>query len=194
MNQPLQNLEQLLDRVGELTRRHDQVSIGMVVEAIGSRSFGPLLMLIGITLFSPLSGIPGMSFFMAVFVLLVAVQMLIGRKKFWLPPFILNRSVEHGKLQKALDWLNKPARGIDRVLKPRLTFLVHRSGSYGIAVLCVVVGLCMPLMELVPFSSSAAGLALLILGLSLVAHDGLLALLAIAIFGGAFSFLIIHLL
>ncbi|MGQ7262083.1 exopolysaccharide biosynthesis protein [Vreelandella sp. V005] len=194
MNQPLQNLEQLLDRVGGLTQRYDQVSIGMVVEAIGSRSFGPLLMLIGITLFSPLSGIPGMSFFMAVFVLLVAIQMLIGRKKFWLPPFILNRSVEHGKLQKALDWLSKPARGIDRVLKPRLTFLVHRSGSYGIAMLCVVFGLCMPLMELVPFSSSAAGLALLILGLSLVAHDGLLALLAIVIFGGAFSFLIIHLL
>jgi hypothetical protein len=194
MNQPLQNLEQLLDRVGELTRRHDQVSIGMVVEAIGSRSFGPLLMLIGITLFSPLSGIPGMSFFMAVFVLLVAVQMLIGRKKFWLPPFILNRSVEHGKLQKALEWLDKPARGIDRVLKPRLTFLVHRSGSYGIAGLCVIVGLCMPMMELVPFSSSVAGLGLLILGLSLVAHDGLLALLAIVIFSGAFSFLIIHLL
>jgi len=194
MNQPLQNLEQLLDRVGELTRHHERVSIEMVIEVIGSRSFGPLLMLIGITLFSPLSGIPGMSFFMAVFVLLVAVQMLLGRKKFWLPPFILNRSVEHHKLQKALDWLSKPARGIDRVLKPRLTFLVHRSGSYGIAVLCVVVGLCMPLMELVPFSSSAAGLALLILGLSLVAHDGLLALLAIAIFGGAFAFLIIHLL
>ncbi|MBL1266526.1 MAG: exopolysaccharide biosynthesis protein [Halomonas sp.] len=194
MNQPLQNLEQLLDRVGELTRHHERVSIEMVIEVIGSRSFGPLLMFIGITLFSPLSGIPGMSFFMAVFVLLVAVQMLIGRKKFWLPPFILNRSVEQHKLQKALDWLSKPARGIDRVLKPRLTFLVHRSGSYGIAVLCVVVGLCMPLMELVPFSSSAAGLALLILGLSLVAHDGLLALLAIAIFGGAFAFLIIHLL
>ncbi|MEL7966132.1 exopolysaccharide biosynthesis protein [Vreelandella neptunia] len=194
MNQPLQNLEQLLDRVGELTRHHERVSIEMVIEVIGSRSFGPLLMFIGITLFSPLSGIPGMSFFMAVFVLLVAVQMLLGRKKFWLPPFILNRSVEHHKLQKALDWLSKPARGIDRVLKPRLTFLVHRSGSYGIAVLCVVVGLCMPLMELVPFSSSAAGLALLILGLSLVAHDGLLALLAIAIFGGAFAFLIIHLL
>jgi hypothetical protein len=49
-------------------------------------------------------------------------------------------------------------------------------------------------MELVPFSSSVAGLGLLILGLSLVAHDGLLALLAIVIFGGAFSFLIIHLL
>jgi len=194
MPQPLQNLEQLLERVNELARHNNRVSIEMVVESIGSRSFGPLLMLIGITLFSPLSGIPGMSFFMAAFVLLVAVQMLIGRKNFWLPHFILNRSVEHNKLQKALDWLSKPARGIDRVIKPRLTFLVQRSGSYGIAALCVVVGLCMPFMELVPFSSSAAGLALLILGLSLVAHDGLLALLAIGIFSGAFAFLISHLL
>ncbi len=62
MNQPLQNLKQLLDRVGELARHNERVSIEMVIESIGSRSFGPLLMLIGITLFSPLSGIPGMSF------------------------------------------------------------------------------------------------------------------------------------
>ncbi|SFU98276.1 exopolysaccharide biosynthesis protein [Halomonas korlensis] len=192
MNQPLQDLEQLLDRIGELTRDNDQVSIGMVVESVGSRSFGPLLMLIGITLFSPLSGVPGMSVFMASFVLLIAIQMLIGRKQFWLPHYILNRSVERGKLQKALDWLGKPARGIDRALKPRLTFLVHSGGSYGIAALCVVVGLCMPFMELVPFSASAAGLALLLLGLALVVHDGLLVLLAVAVFGAAFTFIIIN--
>ncbi|WP_447044733.1 exopolysaccharide biosynthesis protein [Vreelandella sp. H-I2] len=194
MNQPLRNLEQLLERVGELTRHNDQVSIGMVVESIGSRSFGPLLMLIGITLFSPLSGVPGMSIFMASFVLLVAVQMLFGRKQFWLPHYILNRSVEHGKLQKVLDWLNKPARGIDRVLKPRLTFLVRNGGSYAIAAICVVVGLFMPFMELVPFSSSAAGLALLALGLSLVVHDGVLVLLALVIFGATFTLIVINLL
>ncbi|RBI65581.1 exopolysaccharide biosynthesis protein [Vreelandella sulfidaeris] len=194
MNQPLQSLQQLLERVGELTRHNDQVSIGMVVESIGSRSFGPLLMLIGITLFSPLSGVPGMSIFMASFVLLVAVQMLFGRKQFWLPHYILNRSVEHDKLQKVLDWLNKPARGIDRVLKPRLTFLVRNGGSYAIAAICVVVGLCMPFMELVPFSSSAAGLALLALGLALVVHDGVLALLALVIFGATFTLIVINLL
>lgn len=192
MNEPLQNLEQLLDRIGELTNDNHQVSIGMVVESIGSRSFGPLLMLIGITLFSPLSGVPGMSFFMASFVLLVSVQMLIGRKQFWLPRFILDRSVEQGKLQKALDWLNKPAKGIDRVLKPRLPFLVHNGGRYAIATLCVVLGLCMPVMELVPFSSSAAGLALLALGLSLVVHDGLMALFAFVVLGATFTALIVN--
>ncbi|CAM4201363.1 exopolysaccharide biosynthesis protein [Vreelandella rituensis] len=192
MNQPLQNLEQLLDRIGGLARNNDQVSIGMVVESIGSRSFGPLLMLIGITLFSPLSGVPGMTIFMASFVLLIAVQMLMGRKQFWLPHYILDRSVGRGKLQKALDWLSKPAQGIDRVLKPRLTFLVNNGGDYGIAALCVVVGLCMPFMELVPFSSSAAGLALLTLGLALVVHDGLLVLLALAIFGATFTLVIVN--
>tara|TARA_R110002049_G_scaffold198475_6_gene368495 strand:- start:1056 stop:1640 length:585 start_codon:yes stop_codon:yes gene_type:complete len=188
MSPPLQNLEQLLDRIAELTRDNGRVSIGMVVESVGSRSFGPMLILIGVTLFSPLSGIPGMSFFMASFVLLVAVQMLIGRHHFWLPRFILDRSVERDKLQKALDWLNRPARAIDGVLKPRLTFLVRSEGSYAIAALCVVVGLCMPFMELVPFSSSAAGLALLALGLALVVRDGFLVLLALVVCGAAFTF------
>ncbi|MCA1771952.1 MAG: exopolysaccharide biosynthesis protein [Halomonas sp.] len=194
MNQPLQSVEQLLDRVGELTHENDQVSFGMVVESIGSRSFGPLLMLIGITLFSPLSGVPGMSIFMGSFVLLIAVQMLIGRKQFWLPGYILNRSIERGKLNKALSWLNKPARGIDRILKPRLTFLVNNGGSYGIATLCIVIGLCMPFMEVVPFSSSAAGLALLALGMALVVHDGLLVLLAIALFSTTFTLILANIL
>jgi hypothetical protein len=36
----------------------------------------------------------------------------------------------------------------------------------------------MPAMELVPFSANGAGAALTAFGLSLIAHDGLLALLA----------------
>ncbi|SER68659.1 Uncharacterized conserved protein [Vreelandella subterranea] len=190
MNQPLQSLEQLLDRVSQLTYNNHQVSVGMVVESIGRRSFGPLLMMIGITLFSPLSGLPGMSVFMGSFVLLIAVQILIGRKQFWLPRYILNRSIERGKLQKALHWLNKPARSIDRFLKPRLTFLVRNGGSYGIASLCIIIGFCMPFMELVPFSSSAAGLALLALGLALVVHDGLLVLLALGSFSATFILIV----
>ena len=194
MNEPLHDLEQLLERIGDLAQHNEEVSIGMVVDSIGGRSFGPLLMLIGITLFSPLSGVPGMSFFMATFVLLIAGQMLLGRKHFWLPHYIFDRSVEHGKLEKALGWLAKPARAIDRVLKPRLTFLVHNGGAYGVAAVCVVIGLCMPFMELVPFSASAAGLALLALGLALVVHDGLLVLLALALFAATFALVVVNML
>ena len=194
MNQPLQNLEQLLDRIRALTHTHERVSVAMVVESIGSRSFGPLLMLIGITLFSPLSGVPGMSFFMATFVVLLAIQLLIGRQHFWLPSYILERSAGSARLRKALNWLSKPARGIDRLLKPRLTFLVNSGGSYGVAMLCLMIGLCMPFMELVPFSSSTAGLVLLALGLALVLQDGLLVLLALVVSGAMSAWLVSQLL
>ena len=194
MKQPLQNLEQLLDHISELARNNDRVSMAMIVESIGSRSFGPMLMLIGIILFSPLSGVPGMATLMATIVLLVAIQMLVGRSRFWLPRFILERSVEHSKLHEATDRLRTTARRIDSVLAPRLTFLVRRTGSYGVAGLCLLVGLIMPFMELVPFSASIAGLAFLALGLALVVQDGLLVLFAIAVLGGVFVLIGVNLL
>jgi hypothetical protein len=72
MRRPLQNLEQLLDHLVKLAEGEAEVSLGMVVESIGSRAFGPLLMLIGLTLVSPFSGIPGMAVTMAIFVGLIA--------------------------------------------------------------------------------------------------------------------------
>lgn len=47
-----------------------------------------------------------------------------------------------------------------------------------IAVVCLGIAATMPTMELVPLSSNAAGIALAAYGLSLIARDGLLALIA----------------
>ncbi len=47
-----------------------------------------------------------------------------------------------------------------------------------VAIFCIVIAAGMPLMKLVPFSATTAGVALAAFGLALIAHDGLLALLA----------------
>lgn len=180
MSQRLQNLEQLLDHLTELAQGREEVSLRDVVRSIGSRSFGPLLMVIGITLLSPLSGVPGMAVTMAILVLLMAVQMLCGRTQFWLPGFLLNRAISCDRLLKAISKIKPAAKKVDSVLRPRLTALVTNGASYVIAALCVLIGLCMPIMEMVPFSASAAGLALAAFGLSLVVQDGLLVIFAIA--------------
>lgn len=57
-----------------------------------------------------------MATLVATIVLLVAIQMLVGRSRFWLPQFILVRSVEHNKLQKGTGRLRNTARRIDSVL------------------------------------------------------------------------------
>lgn len=175
------SLHQLLDHIATTTERQERVSLELVVHAIGQRSFAPLLLLVGIILFSPLSGIPGVPTTMAVLVLLVAVQLLLGRRHFWLPQWLLRRSITKGKLLRALKWLQKPARFIDRWLQPRLVLLVGRTGTYVIAAICAVIALALPAMEIVPFSATIAGMALTAFGLALVAHDGALALFAFAV-------------
>jgi hypothetical protein len=113
-------------------------------------------------------------------VLLIAVQLLFGRDYFWLPPWLLKRSMTSERLRKAIDWMRRPARFVDRLLRPRLTMLTEGGFIHGIALLCVVIAISMPAMEVVPFVANVAGAAFTAFGLSLIARDGLLALIALA--------------
>ncbi|MGQ9424532.1 exopolysaccharide biosynthesis protein [Gilvimarinus sp. F26214L] len=177
------NLEQLLERLKENTCAGDSVSVGDMLDAVGRRSFGPVLLLFGVIPASPLSGIPGLPSVISVLVLLVVVQLLAGHKHFWLPAFLLNRRVPRSKYTKALSFLQKPARWIDRPLHPRLQLLTRGPAEYVIAVVCLVIALTMPPLELVPFANTTTGIALSVFGLALTANDGLLVMIGLAVFG-----------
>lgn len=175
------NLEELLDELSGSAEHGGKVSLGDLIESVGQRSFGPLLMLAGLIALSPLSGIPGMPTTVAVLVVVVAVQFMMQRDHFWLPRWVLARQVPHDKLCKALHLLRRPASFIDRFLRPRLEFMTHAAGIYAIAILCVVIASTMPPLEVVPFAATSAGAALALFGLSLIANDGLLAMIAILV-------------
>jgi len=191
MTPQLSNLEQLLDLIAASANTRDRVSLGSIVESIGSRSFGPILLLTGLTLISPLSGIPGLPSTMALLIILVTAQMLLRRKHFWLPGWMLRRSIKHYRLTRTIKWLRPSARFIDQWLRPRLLFLVKNSGTFLIAILCTIIASVLPATELVPFSSSIAGVALALFGLALVAHDGLLVIAGLAVTAGVAALLII---
>lgn len=194
---PLHTLEELLDRLQSVgadgeratgnakdddTRDSDTVSLDAIVQEVGTRSFGPLLLLAGLVTVMPVVGdIPGVPTVMALLVLLVAGQLLFGRDRFWLPRWVLERSVKRERLRRALGWMRTPARWVDRLLRPRLAFLVRGGGQYAVAVACVLIALAMPPMELVPFSANAAGAVLVTFGLALIARDGVFALVAYAV-------------
>lgn len=178
MTQKLSSLEQLLDRMDEAGEEEEHVSLDMLMETIGKRSFGPILLLIGLILITPLSGIPTLPSTMGVAVFLIALQMLVRRKHIWLPSWILRRKIQQQKLAKASQWLRRPARFIDRLVKHRLNVLVEGPGSWPIALVCLLLAVTLPLLEPVPFAASSAGVALSCFGLAMIAHDGLLALLA----------------
>ncbi len=178
------NMQQLLNQIRESAAGARQVSVGDILNGVGERSFGPVVLLAGLITIAPLIGdIPGVPTILGLIVLLTLGQLLFRRRSIWMPSWISQRSVPRDKLLKGLDWLNKPARFLDRWTGPRLTFLVDGPGLYLMAIICMAVAMAMPAMEVVPFSANGAGAALMVFGIAMTARDGLLALIGIVISG-----------
>lgn len=173
-------LTEMLDRLEFAERDNDQVKVDAMLDIIGRRSFGPLLLLPGLLVLSPLSGVPGVPSLAGLMVLLLSGQLLIGRRHFWMPSWLLNRCVPHRRLQQSMRFMRPVARWIDRLLRPRLTFLVESYSVYFVAVMCALVAITMPPLELMPFAATSAGVAITAFGLALIGRDGLMALLALA--------------
>jgi hypothetical protein len=175
------NLENLLKRLSEAAAVGERVAIRDMFDVLGRKSFGPVLIFGGLIALSPLSDIPGVGITAALLILLTISQMLFGRENPWLPEWVLRRTVPSDKFKKVLRWMRRPAQAVRWVFRPRLAVLTGRIGARVIAVICVLICLLIPVLQLVPFATHTAGAALTAFGLSLAAHDGLMALIAFAV-------------
>lgn len=171
-------VETIVDRVMETSRERERVSVEEIAEAVGRQSFGPLLLIAGLVLFSPLSGIPGVPTLFGLMILFICVQLLIGRREFWLPGWVLSKQVGSPRLSRGLDRVRPAARWMDQRLSQRMTWLLGPLGRTFISLVCLFLALVMPFMELVPFSATSAGLGLIVFGLAITANDGIMALAA----------------
>lgn len=187
MPEQARNLEQLLSYLAEAAGTRDRMSLETVIEVVGQRSFGAVLLVVGLLLVSPLSGIIGMATTMAIVVTLIAIQLLIDRKYVWLPRWLMQRSTSSAHALRAIAALQRPARFIDRWVKPRLPLLTRRIGTCFVALMCISIASIMPFMELIPFSATVAGLPLAVLGLTLFVKDGILMIVSVSLVGLFFA-------
>jgi hypothetical protein len=133
--------------------------------------------------------VPGVSTTVAVLVLLIAGQFLFGRNYFWLPRWLLRRSLSRSKFNRVLKILRPVARFVDKLIGRRLTVLTESAAVYGIAGASIVIALIMPPLEMLPLTNHVAGAALTAFGLGLVAHDGVRVIIALAICLGGVALL-----
>jgi hypothetical protein len=172
------DLEELLEQLESAGGREKEISLRDLRDAIGRRAFAPLLLLVSLIGFTPLGGIPGVPTALALFIILFAGQVALSRRHLWAPAFVLDRQVEKRKLQKSARALKPFARWVDKVIRPRLTFLTEPPWSAAIAVTCVLLALTVPPFELVPFIDLPLWAAMVAFSLALFAHDGVLAIIA----------------
>jgi hypothetical protein len=166
-------LSDVLDQL-EKAAHGKSISIGEVVEHLGRKSFAALMLIFSLISTSPASAIPGITATVAVIVFLLAVQMIVGRDCVWLPDFVARRHMSTAKLCKGIGWLRKPVQWVERFLRPRLTFLLHRPWIFVPLLLILALTLVMPVLEAVPTSVSIASAVIALFAAGLLTHDGAL--------------------
>lgn len=176
--------------LGELLRRvrsaagGDEVEMRAIVAAVGRRSLLPLMIVPALLAATPLSGIPGLTALCGLAIALIAGQLLLSFDEVRLPGFLLRQRVAGQQLRAVLDRLRPLTDWIDRHTGDRLAGLVRRPLVYLPETLCLLTGLAMPVLELIPFSGSVAAAGVLLLALAMLTRDGLLALIALLPYGG----------
>lgn len=180
--EPVENLSGFLDRICDLFSdgARDHVSVRELLDVIGGRAYGPLLLAIGLFAISPISYIPGLTWATALIALIVSVQMAVSWRTPWLPRSALEASFSRVLLIKSIDVIRPWARRVDRFVKPRLAFLaappfanLFGVASAGAALTCFPLGL-------IPFGPTAPTFAIALIGLGVTAKDGAVLLLSAA--------------
>lgn len=173
-------LEGILDELARVAEGDGDgdISVGEVMEAIGERSFGPLLLVPSLIGLSPIGAIPFVPLVMVAIEILIIGQMLLGWEHFWLPARLRARAISAHRFAAALDAMRPAARLVDGFVSPRLTILTEGPFFYLIALMCLAVALITPPIELVPVAGIVPNAAVAAFALALTARDGVWALLA----------------
>lgn len=169
------NLTDVLDHMDDKVQG-DKATVGNVIDAFGGRGYGPLLLSLALIEILPTGAIPGVPTLVAILVVLVAGQLVAGRSSPWVPQKLRKRGFSEQKFDKTRQKVRPYTQKLDKALKPRLHKLTTPIAERVVGVVCILLAMTMPPLELVPFASSIPSSAIALLGVGLSARDGLIIL------------------
>jgi hypothetical protein len=148
----------------------DTVTIEQLVAALHERAFGVVLMLVALVNCVPLP--PGISSLAGVPVLLIGLQMLLGRERPWLPASVRRRAFKRGDLLRVLLRIQPYLQHLEWVCRPRLLRVFGL--MYPHLVGGIVVVLSIYIMAPMMFTNIPPALAAVFLSVALIEEDGLM--------------------
>ena len=155
-----------------------RISLGALRDALGDRGFGVLLFIFALPNLVPVN-IPLLSAVLGLPLVLLAAQLTYGRHKPWFPHWLTKQSFPRdgfaNVVLRSLPYLERT----ERLLRPRLTFLLSWTGErlIGLAILILALVLALP----IPFANWLPACAIAIIGLAIVEKDGLAVLAGLAV-------------
>jgi hypothetical protein len=148
----------------------DRISFGDLVDAFEQRAYGPLIVVFAAPNMLPVA-LPGISAVLGAPLILLTAQLMLGRRRPWLPGFLRRRSLARGTFEGMVARLVPRLRRIEAWVAPRLLVLTGILGKRLIGALGLLLALI--IMLPVPFGNAVPGLALVVMSVGLLGRDGL---------------------
>lgn len=163
----------VLDELRRLVREHPRptLTINDMVECLGDRAFGVLMLAMALPMATPLSAIPGVSTVFGVPLILVCLQLAVGLRRPRLPAGLAQRGIDRAAfaraLQRAEPWLLK----IERFVHPRLPILTCAVAErlIGLAAMGLAVLMALP----IPGANQPPAIAISLFAFAIAERDGL---------------------
>lgn len=153
------------------------ITLEEVVTVLESRGFGALLFVPSFIANTPLANIIGLASTCGLFIILIAVQLLIGKKSPWLPRFLLKLSVTTPRYERIIKFMDPALTFIDKNSRVRLEMLTHDTAQRVIALMSIILAISFVPLEVVPLATHIPASALMLFALGLILRDGLVTLL-----------------
>lgn len=161
-----------------------------IVASMGHRAFGPVMVLCGLFLMTPLGALPGLPAAFGIINIAFAVQLLLRRPYPWVPSILAKVRIPYTRVAKVhgkvAPWLAK----IDNVIRPRLAWATEGIMLVLAAFIAILLSTAMIPLGLIPFGVVPAAAILGLMGLALIARDGILMLVALTISLGLLGWLV----
>jgi len=165
--------------LAELSARSDpELRLGELIEAIGDRGHGLLIAAFALPNVLPVY-LPGLSAVFGLPLVFVALQLVLGRHRLWLPKALLGRPISRQLVARLATNLAPWLARLERALKPRWPEITGPVTERLAGLLAVLLGLLLSLP--IPLTNIPLSAPLVLLGLALAEEDGLMLAIALAL-------------
>jgi hypothetical protein len=147
-----------------------QLTLGRLFDAMGDRGFGLVLMLLSLPSALPVPA-PGYSTPFGIMLILLALQMMAGRHRPWMPLWAKKIRISEGLANTMLKGAAAFFTRIEHLIKPRWSWASGRGGHFFAGFIVLSMGLLMALP--IPGTNTAPAGVIFLVGVALTEEDGL---------------------
>ncbi|MCO5065538.1 MAG: exopolysaccharide biosynthesis protein [Rhizobiaceae bacterium] len=146
------------------------VTLDHICKSLGARAFAPMLVLFAGLNLLPLP--PGSSAVLGLPLIIVAAQMVSGRRRTWLPEVLGKRSLSADQFRNLMASLVPRLARMEKLIKPRYWPFWRRQGERIVGAIALFMAIVVTLP--IPGGNWLPAFCTTLLGLSLLERDGLL--------------------